>query len=83
MESFENKYGHLLKIHICGKINEAIIKNVFPDPCNQKIEDQKIGDWQWKTEQFNWIAKIYNENTKEKNCKSIVKKCKVIIGYIK
>ena len=61
MESFENKYGHLLKIHICGKINEAIIKNVFPDPCNQKIEDQKIGDWQWKTEQFNWIAKIYNK----------------------
>ena len=71
MESFENKYGHLLKIHICGKINEAIIKNVFPAPCNQKIEDQKIGDWQWKTEQFNWIAKIYNKNTNENNFKSI------------
>ena len=55
-------YENLLKIHICGKIDETIIKNLFPQPCNQKKDDKQIGDWQWKTEQFNWIAKTYKEN---------------------
>ena len=70
-----NKYENLLKIHICGKINEEIIKNLFPKPCDQEKENQKIGDWQWKTEQFNWIGKIYNENT---NTNTFTKIYKVI-----
>ena len=30
-----------------------------------------IGDRQWKTDQFNWVAKIYNEKENELNFKNI------------
>ena len=54
----------LLKIHVCGKkIDLDKIKDIFPDFCDQKYkENVLIGDYQWKTEQFNWIAKLYINN---------------------
>ena len=65
-----------LKIHICGKIDEPIIKQVFPEPCEIKRKGMNIGDWQWKTEQFIWIAKFYKEKDNIKNIKNIFKEIK-------
>lgn len=62
-----------LIIHICGKINSLQIKDIFPDPCNQYIQRTIIGDRQWKTNQFNWIAKEYNNKNNEENLESIFK----------
>ena len=62
---------HLLKIHICGKIDQIIIKNIFPESCTQKKDNILIGDRQWKTAQFNWVAKIYNEKENDLNFKNI------------
>ena len=61
----------ILKIHICGKIDEVIVKQVFPDPCEIKLNQINIGDWQWKTEQFIWVAKLYKEKDNKTNFKSI------------
>ena len=52
----------LIKIHICGKIDELIVESIFPELCNQKLNRLLIGNRQWKTEQFNWVAKIYKDN---------------------
>ena len=60
-----------LIIYICGKINSLKIKEIFPTPCNQYINEKKIGDRQWKTNQFNWIAKEYNNENNEEIFKSI------------
>ena len=62
---------HLLKIHICGKIDQIIIKNIFPESCSQKKDNILIGDRQWKTAQFNWFAKLYNEKENDLNFKNI------------
>ena len=62
---------HLLKIHICGKIDQIIIKNIFPESCTQKKDNILIGDRQWKTAQFNWVAKLYNEKENDLNFKNI------------
>ena len=31
----------ILKIHICGKIDESIVSQIFPDPCNKKLKGKK------------------------------------------
>ena len=62
---------HPLKIHICGKIDQIIIKNIFPESFTQKKDNILIGDRQWKTAQFNWVAKIYNEKENDLNFKNI------------
>lgn len=48
----------LLKIHICLKLDELKINKLFPE----LLLDSLIGDRQWKTEQFLWIAKLYKDN---------------------
>ena len=58
-----------LKIHIVGKGENKI--NFINDLFNKEITDlylKKIADREFKTEQFHWIARIYNEEllTKEK-----------------
>ena len=55
-------FEDVLMVHICGKIDSLKIKGIFPDACNQYVNNQLIGDRQWKTDQLNWIAKIYNDN---------------------
>ena len=55
----------LIKIHICGKIDDLKIENIFPELCNQKLNGILIGDRQWKTDQFIWVAKIYKDNNIE------------------
>ena len=64
---------NLIKVHICGVIDELKITKLFPEPCSQKIDNGLIGDYQWKTEQFNWVAKIYQNNNNEQNYKDIYK----------
>jgi len=64
---------NILKIHVCGKINHITVKNIFPELCSQKKDNILIGDRQWKTNQFNWIAKIYNEEKNEINFENIFK----------
>lgn len=64
---------NLIKVHICGVIDELKITKLFPEPCNQKEENVLIGDYQWKTEQFNWVAKIYQNNNNEQNYDHIYK----------
>ena len=66
----------ILKIHICGKIDESILSQIFPDPCNKKLKGKKIGDLQWETNQFSWIAKLYKENDNKKNFELIFKEIK-------
>jgi GTP-binding protein EngB required for normal cell division len=70
----------LIKIHVCGKIDERIIDNIFPENCNQKYQKENkeilIGDKQWKTKKFNWVAKIYNENNNQKNFSSLFNEIK-------
>lgn len=63
----------LLKVHICGiKIDIYKVKDIFPDLCDQKYKGEVyIGDKQWKTEEFNWIAKIYQDNNYKKICDEI------------
>ena len=63
----------ILKIHICGKIDESIVSQIFPDPCNKKLKGKKIGDLQWETKEFSWIAKLYKENDNKKNFELIFK----------
>lgn len=55
----------LIKIHICGKIDDLKIENIFPELCNQKLNGILIGDRQWKTDQLIWVAKIYKDNNIE------------------
>ena len=63
----------LLKVHICGiKIDVYKVKDIFPETCNQKYKgDTYIGDRQWKTEQFNWVAKSYEDNNFKIICDEI------------
>ena len=65
-----------LKIHICGKIDEPKVKEVFPEPCELKFKGKNIGDWQWKTDQFTWIAKLYKGKDNKKNFDSIFEEIK-------
>lgn len=65
-----------LKIHICGKIDEPKVKEVFPEPCELKFKGKNIGDWQWKTDQFTWIAKLYKGKDNIKNFDSIFEEIK-------
>ena len=60
-----------LMIYICGNIDSLKIKGIFPDPCNQYINNKLIGDRQWKTDQLNWIAKEYKNKSNQEIFKSI------------
>ena len=64
-------FEDVLMVHICGKIDSLKIKGIFPDACNQYVNNQIIGDRQWKTDQLNWIAKIYQDNNYKKICDEI------------
>ena len=66
----------ILKIHICGKIDEPKIKEVFPEKCDIKFNGENIGEFQWKTEQFTWVAKTYKEKDNEKTFESIFEEIK-------
>ena len=66
-----DKLENIIKVHICGVIDDLKIKSIFPEPCSQKVDNTLIGDYQWKTEQFNWIAKIYQNKNNEQNFKDI------------
>lgn len=52
---------NIIKIHVCGNKDFIYINGIFPEPCNQKKDGILIGDRQYKTEKYNWIAKIYDE----------------------
>lgn len=66
----------ILKIHICGKIDEPIINQVFPQECDIKYNGKNIGEFQWKTEQFTWVAKTYKEKDNKKTFDSIFEEIK-------
>jgi len=57
-----NVYESLIKIHICGKIDYLKVNEIFLGLCTQKLNGILIGDREWKTEIFNWVAKIYSDN---------------------
>lgn len=63
----------LIKIYICGKIDDSIVENIFPVVCLEKLNGELIGDRQLKAEDKFWVAKLYKDNNIDSIYKEIQK----------